>query len=168
MNLRFNSFKKMTFTLICFSICWARAGAREVVCWDGNCLASGWTLTHRLSGLVTDFKCYRTGCETSGWIVGPGERRPYYTRCKERGCFVDGWYEIDSQEQNVVANVQCNQNDCLKNGWLSSGSQGSLQTRCLDNDCRRFGWSSQIGEGRFRVATCKQNSCFIRGWVESQ
>ncbi|MGZ5279349.1 MAG: hypothetical protein ACXWC9_05380, partial [Pseudobdellovibrionaceae bacterium] len=120
---------------------------QEITCWENDCLKNGWTRLEPIQGSFTDFQCYQSGCKSSGWIVGGLQNIRFYTQCKTQGCFSQGWYEIDRDNQNLKAEVICNDGDCLTNGWTTYGSNRILTTQCAQNDCRSVGWTSQTVTG---------------------
>lgn len=142
--------------------------AQNISCWDGSCLKNGWTQVDMSTHLFTDFQCYRSGCSTSGWIVGGQQNINYYTQCKLGGCFKSGWYELNRQTQQLIQQVSCTQGDCHKFGWMTMTPQGPEKTECRHQDCRNDGWQTAKVTGGANAIYCKPGGCFNEGWIESQ
>lgn len=145
----------------------------DVTCWEDNCLKNGWTWYDFRSGSKTELACYRDGCEISGWIAQNNNQK-YYTQCKQRGCFTDGWYRVDQNTQTLVHNVVCRsadsvstETDCFKHGWViySPGGQEAVIS-CFRSDCRNEGWLIQTSYELIRV-NCKAGGCWQKGWIEN-
>ena len=145
--------------------------AADVTCWDGDCLNNGWTWSHS-SGVTNDYGCYRDGCRKDGWII-KGLGRSTYTQCKSGGCFNEGWYEVNQENQNMLRNVVCRDSEnessgksCLKNGWVTYSQNGQERVvSCHGSDCEKKGWLIQTNYQMIQVY-CKKGGCFTSGWNE--
>jgi hypothetical protein len=167
---------------------------QDVTCWNGDCLKNGWTRTSLVDQTFTDYQCYRDGCNLSGWITGGTQGVEHYTQCQSGGCFVSGWYTLDRTAQTLISQTRCNgkvdggasasgavggnrniisngnssgDGDCMKNGWTTYDSYGSVRTLCLENDCAKVGWTSVSPSGKAASAYCKNGGCFQAGWIEA-
>lgn len=157
----------MAYLIFLFFISKGTAGG-DVTCWDNSCLKSGWTWQSTNTGQMVDYGCYREGCDVSGWIIGTFPQT--YTQCKDAGCFIEGWYYINSQNQQVLQNVVCreqnNERSCFKFGWVIYSQFGQdAVVSCLDYDCEHKGWFAQ-GAQSFMHVYCKEGGCFQQGWRE--
>lgn len=141
---------------------------QNVTCWENDCLKNGWTRTDYVTSSYTDFMCYGTGCDSRGLIAGGNQNVRYYTQCKSKGCYIEGWYEVDRDTQALIANVECRGLDCLVRGWVAHTQNKSLLTQCQNQNCREEGWISQMSDGSYVQAVCKNKSCFKQGWIESK
>lgn len=145
------------------------AQTADVTCWQNSCLKNGWTWSSGYSKI--DYGCYRDGCETSGWVLSAPNRS--YTQCKSMGCFLDGWYQVSLDTQNLEKEIVCKHRgpelNCLKYGWTAyARAEGQLFTiTCKGEDCLRRGWTVQFIDGRIIQVSCKAGGCFTTGWVEN-
>lgn len=164
---------KYIFLFITLFISLASFAQVDVTCWDNDCLKNGWTWSNPASGQYTSIGCYRDGCEKSGWIAGNSSQK-YYTQCKGRGCFLDGWYDIDQNTQNLRKQVVCRsiddiskETDCMQFGWAIYSQHGQEAViSCFNKDCRNKGWLVQTSANLVRV-TCKTGGCWKAGWSET-
>ena len=148
-------------------------GYAEVTCWEKDCLQKGWTRTNSVNNSFIDYGCYRDGCETSGWIA-QGSGAKHYTQCKDGGCFKEGWFDVDSETQNMRFNVVCRSadegpvgRDCMKYGWVIYSRQGQEAVMtCHQKDCEKKGWLIQTSYNLTQVY-CKKEGCWVDGWIEN-
>jgi hypothetical protein len=64
----------------------------------------------------------------------------------------------------------CNQQDCFKNGWITTepGTDYLLKCECIDGDCENVGWKSVDNRGSTFIVRCKSGGCFVDGWRSLQ
>ena len=157
--------------------------AQDVICWNGDCLQSGYTQTDLSNGKFTDFQCYQKGCRESGVIAGGNQGIAYYTQCKAGGCYSQGWYTFDRVTQKLVNEVRCNTTKhhhdrsletladptdiCLTNGWTTYTSTSTTPTYCIKGDCSHQGWVTVENNSITSASYCKRGDCFSSGWYES-
>jgi len=147
------------------------SAATNVECWDGDCLHNGWTIQVRHANQWMDVACRAGDCATQGWIAEGNAAAGFYTQCKERGCFIDGWYEIDRLSHRLVRQITCQERDgaadCLRFGWTTYESNVHYRTTCRADDCRTNGWDTILPGYMLRTVSCHEGSCFTAGWTEA-
>lgn len=138
-----------------------------VECWEESCHTKGWTHRSVEKSQYTDYQCRNDNCASSGWIAGGNEGIQIYTQCLPKGCFKEGWYEIDRWTQELLMTVECRKGGCLTAGWDGYGPKGQSFAECDKNDCGTHGWSLTLPNRSHVFAQCQGKGCFITGWVES-
>jgi hypothetical protein len=161
-------FKALAILLAFGSV--SASGGVDVECWDEDCLHNGWTIRVRQTSQWMDVACRAGDCAAQGWIVGGNAWAGTYTQCKERGCFIDGWYEIERLSHRLVRQISCEQregaSDCLRFGWMTYEPTVHYRTTCRADDCRANGWDTIRPGYTLRTARCRQGGCFTAGWME--
>lgn len=136
-------------------------------CWDESCHTKGWTHHSLDKNQYTDYMCREDDCARSGWIAGGTEGIYLYTQCMDKGCFRDGWYEVDRATQQLLQTVVCRKGDCLTSGWDAYTPNGQSFAECRKDNCSNQGWILTLPDRRNVSATCQGKGCFITGWIES-
>jgi hypothetical protein len=140
----------------------------EARCKEDNCLTKGWEIL--APDLRAEVTCRKGGCEKVGWrFINHVTGYRGHVECSGDGCFIDGFTEYDRRSGRPVAEVVCRERttgepDCLTEGWWTHLPQGTISTECIRGNCRELGWISR-GFGRMEVVECKDEGCFVEGWV---
>ena len=148
----------------------AHAGL-DIECINGDCLTYGWDITDTRNGNTSSIECVELDCLTQGWISIYKNQDQVEVRCKEPGCFQNGWRAYDIRTNRQIADITClrsfaDGSDCLRNGWETQDvNVGRYITRCQFSDCTRFGWESRAPGFQPNVARCKEGGCFRTGWT---
>lgn len=62
----------------------------------------------------------------------------------------------------------CKNQDCFRNGWITTAPHYVLDTNCKNQDCKKLGWNSVANDHSTYEVTCRQGGCFQDGWASTQ
>jgi len=134
------------------------------LCWENDCRSKGWSEFKEYGQL--DHQCIRGDCLKNGWIKGSFDRDSYIS-CMNSHCETDGFYEIKRNNQHLLSQTVCLENQCNENGSLTyfTNGAGIVIKACRQNDCSHYGWQSTQNGNILEDVECLSNDCLKFGWV---
>lgn len=142
----------------------------RAVCWEGNCLKYGWSITGIKISEAVENKCRDEDCAAHGWYGAQFAGEQFYTQCMQGACFKNGYWVIKAYTQKKLATVKCSgpveSPDCFKHGWEVITSNGRHKVNCMQNDCPHKGWWFNSVQTGYQQVKCSKGDCFKYGWEQ--